>query len=693
MKTSKYLKITAYILIQLFLTANFVWAADDIGMGADCLHTLAPALQINSNIYFPQYYTFDVVKPWDKVDVVLKEQKKIIDSFTNTIEVSFRNDHVGIFSEIINAISEDGELIWFEMGKDKDRKTFKFGVSTKTKKQRSIIIDKIKNIDDLPNNKHKEIKKKKWVLTITAEEKGEALKNITSYLASLYINVSEFLTPKSLKDGQSQLVFELDIPRFFKIDMLKSKLSLFTNSTPANVQITAGQLTDRILDEFLIKELSVEIGKEGRKDLRSALKIVAARHISQARKDRRTPFVMHPVEIAKIISNEIKMFTPELLLYFSRALKMKKDKVILSILMATLLHDAVEDGDILQEKVYANFGKLISEIVRMVSKTSDQRDKKGETVYLNDLVKRKDTVGLIAQIVKIADRIHNLRTLRHNSPEFQRKIVFSTIDNFTPFFISRINVDEIKNKYMRDLFIRTIRMFNHQMLRTLNELNFLDEIGTIYPEQRKQYEWEEKCRLNPKVLRLAEKNNIIAHGVISEKGGRASLLGIIKQGYIKAKPTEVGMTVFAGLLRPQRSGEDYDDYQAESPGPFGPYYVLLDPIVNNLRLTKVFAKRKVILPGFYQGRLIDGVNYGIKDDFHLAYLVPANTDRQYIADKLSKLVQNNELDMNIAWEAISKIITYDEFLALKGSLNQKNMFKIKTAAKSFFTSHFIEHSI
>ncbi len=96
-----YLKITSYILIQLFLTANSAWAVQDIDMGPDHYNMLAPALQINSNINFFQYYTVDVVKPWDKVDVVLKEQKRMIDGMNNTIQVSFRHDHVGIFSKII----------------------------------------------------------------------------------------------------------------------------------------------------------------------------------------------------------------------------------------------------------------------------------------------------------------------------------------------------------------------------------------------------------------------------------------------------------------------------------------------------------------------------------------------------------------------------------------------------------------
>ncbi len=99
------------------------------------------------------------------------------------------------------------------------------------------------------------------------------------------------------------------------------------------------------------------------------------------------------------------------------------------------------------------------------------------------------------------------------------------------------------------------------------------------------------------------------------------------------------------------------------------------------------------MPGFYQGVQIDEVNWGIKDDFHMAYLVPANTDRRYIVNNLLESVQNGILDMNTAGDAIAKIVTYDEFLAFKGTLNQKNMFKIKKSSKAFLKSNLLEFSI
>ncbi|MBU1044246.1 MAG: HD domain-containing protein [Candidatus Omnitrophica bacterium] len=703
MKYSKIKKITVCILIQVFLILNFSWAAQEGFSDSFSTHTLAPALQINNSTYFLPYYNVNVgvVRPWNQVAVVLKEQKKIDGYFNNTIDVSFKHDQVGIFSKILSMIGREGELISFEMVQGKERNMFRFEVTTKTKNQRKLIIDQIKEIKDLPQENHKRVKKQKWVLTISASAKGDALREITAYLASFNINVSKFLTPKQLGEGKAEFAFELDIPRYSKIQLLEAELNTLGN----NVQISKGQLVDRVLDDFLISEINVNINKKSRLAMRSAIKIVADRHMSQARKDGRMPFLMHPVEIAKIISNELNMFDPDLLAYFSESLNnMEKEEVVLTILMATLLHDAVEDGDITQEKLDADFSRVISTIVKLVTKLPDQRDKQGEAVYLNNLLKKgkvSKIIRQIAQIIKIADRIHNLRTLKYNSPEFQRKVIFSTIDNFLPHFIDKINTKEIKNEYMKALFTRTIELFEQQLLMVLKDLD-------IDPQQRIQYEWEEQCRLNPKVLRLAEQNNLIAHGVSLEKGGRDRLFSIMEQGYISAKPiklkesaesVDLGMVVFAGVLRPQRSDENHDDYQAESPGDYKPFYVVLnsepEADVQGLRITREIAKRNVILPGLYRAIEIDpdkGV-WGIGSDLHMAYLVPAHTDRQELTRKMLQAVQAGKIDKQFALEAIAKIITYKEFLAIKGSLKSRSISAIKKKNITAFYAGFIDRSI
>ena len=86
------------------------------------------------------------------------------------------------------------------------------------------------------------------------------------------------------------------------------------------------------------------------------------------------------------------------------------------------------------------------------------KNKAGEAIYLNNLVKRKDAIGLISQLIKIADRMHNLRTLVDNHEAFQRKVFFSTLDTFIPVFIDEIDFKNIKNRALRKTFKEAVRL-------------------------------------------------------------------------------------------------------------------------------------------------------------------------------------------------------------------------------------------
>ena len=465
-------KIISFLLIVILFSVNSVWAMDHSGKYSDNQDTLAPALQMDTNIHFYKFYKVDVVKPWNKVDVVLKEQKPLDGQFVNTIEVGFKYDQIGMFDKILNAVGKEGKIIWFEMGSGKERKVFRFSVSTESKKNRMTIIENIKAIDDLPQNGYKYDKMNKCLLTLSVNDRVDTLKNITSYLSRLHINVSNFLTPTVFQKGRAQFVFELDVPDYINLHCLRDTLREITKGKLESVQINSGQLIDKILDEYLIDQISVPISSNVRKKLRMGLKTVAERHISQARKDRKTPFIMHPVEIAKIVCNEIGVLDEENLIYLSQAFRMKKEDIIETVLMAVILHDAVEDGDIDAAVLEKKYGKTIAEIVKMLTKAKFQKNKKGEVSYLDALVKRKDMIGMIAQIIKIADRIHNLRTLKRNSQEFQRKTVFSTIDNFVPCFIGKIDLKKIKNPLLKQMFIKSLSLFSMQIASTLQELQY-----------------------------------------------------------------------------------------------------------------------------------------------------------------------------------------------------------------------------
>lgn len=138
-------------------------------------------------------------------------------------------------------------------------------------------------------------------------------------------------------------------------------------------------------------------------------------HRGQARKSGE-PFIIHPVEVALLLAG----------------LKMDGETV-----MAGLLHDTVEDTDLTFAQVESLFGYTVRSIVEGETKVS-KLPKLAFTEYADEqaenlrqmFVAMTDDYRII--IVKLADRLHNMRTLRHMKPEKQIKISRETLDIFAP---------------------------------------------------------------------------------------------------------------------------------------------------------------------------------------------------------------------------------------------------------------------
>jgi GTP pyrophosphokinase len=146
-----------------------------------------------------------------------------------------------------------------------------------------------------------------------------------------------------------------------------------------------------------------------------ALRVAYRAHRGQARKSGE-PFIIHPVEVSLLLAG----------------LKMDGDTV-----MAGLLHDTVEDTDLTFELIEEMFGETVRAIVEGETKVSklpklafsDYADEQAENLR-QMFVAMTDDYRII--IVKLADRLHNMRTLRFMKPEKQVKISRETLDIFAP---------------------------------------------------------------------------------------------------------------------------------------------------------------------------------------------------------------------------------------------------------------------
>jgi len=166
--------------------------------------------------------------------------------------------------------------------------------------------------------------------------------------------------------------------------------------------------------------------------LRRAYDFAAEQHKSQTRLSGE-PYLSHPVEVAHVLAD------------------MKLD---VTSLCAALLHDVVEDTRIPIEKISEQFGPDVGRIVEGVTKISKldllaPEDRQAENV-------RKMLLAMVNDVrvvmVKLADRLHNMRTLEYLAPERQQRIARETLDIYAPV-ANRLGMGLIRGE-LEDLAFR-----------------------------------------------------------------------------------------------------------------------------------------------------------------------------------------------------------------------------------------------
>lgn len=119
-----------------------------------------------------------------------------------------------------------------------------------------------------------------------------------------------------------------------------------------------------------------------------------------------------------------------------------------------LLHDTVEDTHATLEEIEKNFGKPVAELVDGVTKISkmafkNTHEKQGENIRKMIVAMGKDVRVIL---VKLADRLHNMRTLNHMAPEKQARIARETLDIYSPL-AGRLGIMSMKVE-LEDLSFR-----------------------------------------------------------------------------------------------------------------------------------------------------------------------------------------------------------------------------------------------
>ncbi len=155
------------------------------------------------------------------------------------------------------------------------------------------------------------------------------------------------------------------------------------------------------------------------------------------------PYLVHPLEVALVLA------------------EMKMDPVAIA---AGLLHDSVEDTSVTIDDIQKEFGEQVAHIVEGVTKISKIDFATREEQQAENL--RKMMLAMVDDIrvvlIKLADRLHNMRTLEHLAPDRQHKIAEETLEIYAPI-AHRLGMGKIRGE-LEDLGFRFLDPLGYEQV-------------------------------------------------------------------------------------------------------------------------------------------------------------------------------------------------------------------------------------
>ena len=221
------------------------------------------------------------------------------------------------------------------------------------------------------------------------------------------------------------------------------------------------------------------------KKIREAFEYAETHHGSQMRRDG-TPYITHPLNVAQIVA------------------EMRLDS---ESIQAALLHDCIEDTDSTYEDIAKRFGTTVADIVEGVTKLTRVHCTTMEEEQMENLRKMLFAMSRDIRVVliKIADRLHNMRTMEYQTPEKQRKKAFETMEIYAPI-AHRLGMQKVKweledlsLKYLDpvgyDEIIAALDAKSHEYTQFMdriqgeivNRLNELEISNTVYGRVKHPY--------------------------------------------------------------------------------------------------------------------------------------------------------------------------------------------------------------
>ena len=213
-----------------------------------------------------------------------------------------------------------------------------------------------------------------------------------------------------------------------------------------------------------------------------AYRFAARSHAGQLRASGE-PYITHPLEVANILT------------------LMKMD---MASIAAAILHDVVEDTDTSLEDIQTSFGEDVAQLVDSLTKISrikfrSKQERLAENFRKMVVAMAKD---LRVILIKLADRLHNMRTISVLPPAKRMRIARETLDIYAPL-ATRLGIYGIKSE-LEDLCFRQVKNDVYSEIaskvaqkKTQRE-RYIDEVRSIIAEELQRYGFKADVYGRPK---------------------------------------------------------------------------------------------------------------------------------------------------------------------------------------------------
>ncbi len=243
--------------------------------------------------------------------------------------------------------------------------------------------------------------------------------------------------------------------------------------TEAPLKIASHLIDQRQIDErfgALIRRVQANRPSEDVSLIRKAWEFCVKHHEGQKRASGEQ-YIIHPLEVAEVLA-ELKMDSTSI--------------------AAGLLHDSVEDTPATNEEIAEKFGDQVAHIVEGVTKIdkiqfANREDRQAENV-------RKMLLAMVSDVrvvlIKLADRLHNMRTLEHLQPDRQEAIARETQDIYAPL-AHRLGMGKVRGE-LEDLAFRYTDPVSYEKVsaaveaRRIEGEQFLRGVDEILVEQLRE---------------------------------------------------------------------------------------------------------------------------------------------------------------------------------------------------------------